>query len=140
MLDSMSVLLVFWEITRACALSCKHCRAEAQSHRHPDESNRELKPARWSVFLLVPTGRAGIADLPDPQDIEMIFRDMADLVGKAPFAIKTTEGHHFRHVVIQKHGGSGRQRPGMRSPLGMILPAFISQSWLLKLHLEARPF
>jgi MoaA/NifB/PqqE/SkfB family radical SAM enzyme len=132
--------LVFWEITRACALSCKHCRAEAQSHRHPDELNRELKPARWSVFLLVPTGRAGIADLPDPQDIEMIFRDMADLVGKAPFAIKTTEGHHFRHVVIQKHGGSGRQRPGMRSPLGMILPAFISQSWLLKLHLEARPF
>jgi MoaA/NifB/PqqE/SkfB family radical SAM enzyme len=73
MLDSMSVLLVFWEITRACALSCKHCRAEAQSHRHPDELNRELKPARWSVFLLVPTGRAGIADLPDPQDIEMIF-------------------------------------------------------------------
>lgn len=33
--------LVFWEITRACALSCKHCRAEAQSHRHPDELNRE---------------------------------------------------------------------------------------------------
>jgi MoaA/NifB/PqqE/SkfB family radical SAM enzyme len=33
--------LVFWEITRACALACKHCRAEAQSHRHPDELNRE---------------------------------------------------------------------------------------------------
>jgi MoaA/NifB/PqqE/SkfB family radical SAM enzyme len=33
--------LVFWEITRACALACKHCRAEAQSHRHPQELNRE---------------------------------------------------------------------------------------------------
>ena len=33
--------LVFWEITRACALACKHCRAEAQPHRHPDELNRE---------------------------------------------------------------------------------------------------
>ena len=27
--------LVFWEITRACALACRHCRAEAQSQRHP---------------------------------------------------------------------------------------------------------
>jgi len=33
--------LVFWEVTRACALACKHCRAEAQSHRHPQELNRE---------------------------------------------------------------------------------------------------
>jgi radical SAM protein with 4Fe4S-binding SPASM domain len=243
--------LVFWEITRACALACRHCRAEAQSHRHPDELTREesshlirqlaelnppmliltggdplmrtdaldlvreataaglhvglspsatarlmnadfaeikaagverislsldgasrethdsfrgvkgtfdrtiaavhrahaadlsvqinttltrdnlreyeafknlmfeLKPAMWSVFLLVPTGRAGIADLPDPQDIEHVFQDMASLVGKAPFAIKTTEGHHFRRVLIQKHGAGGRQRPGMRSPLGI---------------------
>ena len=243
--------LVFWEITRACALACNHCRAEAQSHRHPDELNREessrlirqlaelnppmliltggdplmrsdaldlvreatdaglhvslspsatarllhadfaelkaagvqrislsldgatrethdafrglggtfdrtiaavhrahaadlsvqinttltrgnsheyeafkklmfeLRPAMWSVFLLVPTGRAAAADLPDSQDIEFIFRDMATLVGKAPFAVKTTEGHHFRRVLIQKMGAEGRQRPGMRSPLGI---------------------
>ena len=243
--------LVFWEITRACALACRHCRAEAQSHRHPDELNPteasrlisqlgelkppmliltggdplmrrdalelvreatavglhvglspsatarlmhtdfatirsagvdrislsldgatrethdafrgvagtfdrtleavkrahdaglsvqinttltrsnlheyeafktlmfQLKPAMWSVFLLVPTGRAGISDLPDPDDIERVFADMASLVGKAPFAIKTTEGHHFRRVLIQQHGASGRTRPGMRSPLGI---------------------
>ncbi|GIG38717.1 TIGR04053 family radical SAM/SPASM domain-containing protein [Cellulomonas phragmiteti] len=30
-------LLVIWEATRACALSCVHCRAEAQPLRHPDE-------------------------------------------------------------------------------------------------------
>lgn len=243
--------LVFWEITRACALACKHCRAEAQSHRHPDELNREessrliqdlaelkppmliltggdplmrrdalelvreatdaglhvslspsatgkllntdfaelraagvqrislsldgatrethdafrgvsgtfnrtiaavhrahaadlgvqinttltrgnlheyeafkklmfeLKPEMWSVFLLVPTGRAQADDLPDPQDIEHVFQDMATLVGKAPFAIKTTEGHHFRRVLMQKLGAEGRHRPGMKSPLGI---------------------
>ena len=243
--------LVFWEITRACALACRHCRAEAQPHRHPDELNREessrlirqlaelnppmliltggdplmrtdaldlvreataaglhvglspsatarlmnadfeeikaagvdrislsldgasrethdafrgvkgtfdrtiaavhrahaadlsvqinttltrgnlreyeafkklmfeLKPAMWSVFLLVPTGRAATDDLPDSLDIEHVFQDMASLVGKAPFAIKTTEGHHFRRVLIQRHGAGGRQRPGMRSPLGI---------------------
>ncbi|MEZ5303888.1 MAG: hypothetical protein R3F11_25080 [Verrucomicrobiales bacterium] len=51
-----------------------------------------MKPAMWSVFLLVPTGRAGAADLPDPAEIERVFEEMAALVGKAPFAIKTTEG------------------------------------------------
>ena len=80
----------------------------------------ELKPAMWSVFLLVPTGRAGVDDLPDPEDIERVFEDMAGLVGKAPFAVKTTEGHHFRRVVMQKMGGgASRPRPGMRSPLGI---------------------
>ena len=243
--------LVFWEITRACALACRHCRAEAQPRRHPEELNRaessrliqqlaelappmliltggdplmrtdalalvreataaglhvslspsatqrlinadfnrireagverislsldgatrethdafrgvsgtyertiaavhraheaglsvqinttltrgnlpefeafknlmfELKPAMWSVFLLVPTGRAAVADLPDPDDIERVFLEMAALVGNAPFAIKTTEGHHFRRVTMQMHGGQGKQRPGLRSPLGI---------------------
>lgn len=80
----------------------------------------ELEPAMWSVFLLVPTGRAGLNDLPDPEDIERVFEDMANLVGKAPFAVKTTEGHHFRRIVMQKTGGgASRPRPGMRSPLGI---------------------
>jgi len=30
-------LLVYWEVTRACELSCRHCRAEAVPDRHPDE-------------------------------------------------------------------------------------------------------
>ena len=33
--------LVFWEITRACALACQHCRATAQPRAHPDELNLE---------------------------------------------------------------------------------------------------
>lgn len=244
--------LVFWEITRSCALACSHCRAEAQSHRHPEEldhgqaldlicqlaewkppmliltggdplmrrdviqlvraatdsglhvglspaaTNRlvqadfgqlkaagvqrmslsldgatreahdsfrgvtgtwdrtmeavrkahevgldlqinttltrdnlkdyesfkqlmfELNPAMWSVFLLIPTGRAGVEQLPDAADLERVFEDMADLVGNAPFAVKTTEGHHFRRVVMQRKGArEGKKRPGMRSPLGI---------------------
>jgi radical SAM protein with 4Fe4S-binding SPASM domain len=73
----------------------------------------------WSVFLLVPTGRAGLADLPDAADIERVFEDMAELVGKAPFAVKTTEGHHFRRVLMQKMGAKGRTMQGMRSPQGI---------------------
>jgi radical SAM protein with 4Fe4S-binding SPASM domain len=74
----------------------------------------------WSVFLLVPTGRAGVDEMLDAADLERIFEDMADLVGNAPFAVKTTEGHHFRRVVIQRKGAAtGSKRPGMRSPPGI---------------------
>ncbi|MCH8063161.1 MAG: TIGR04053 family radical SAM/SPASM domain-containing protein [Chloroflexi bacterium] len=30
-------VVVFWEVTLACALACRHCRAEAQPRRHPLE-------------------------------------------------------------------------------------------------------
>jgi len=36
--------LVIWETTQACDLACRHCRAEAQPNRHPDElSTAEAK-------------------------------------------------------------------------------------------------
>ena len=34
-------LLVYWETTRACELACRHCRAEADPNRHPDELTHE---------------------------------------------------------------------------------------------------
>ena len=33
--------IVFWELTRACMLACRHCRAKAQRKRHPDELTTE---------------------------------------------------------------------------------------------------
>ncbi len=36
-----SPLLVFYEVTRACDLVCKHCRASAQPERHPEELTHE---------------------------------------------------------------------------------------------------
>lgn len=37
-----SPFIVFWEITQACDLVCKHCRASAQPHRHPEEIKGDL--------------------------------------------------------------------------------------------------
>lgn len=34
-------MVVIWEITRACALACKHCRADAITRRHPGELTTE---------------------------------------------------------------------------------------------------
>jgi len=36
-----SPFVVIWETTQSCDLACKHCRAEAQPHRHPDELTTE---------------------------------------------------------------------------------------------------
>lgn len=33
--------IVIWEVTRACALACVHCRAQAIPHRHPYELTTE---------------------------------------------------------------------------------------------------
>ena len=33
-------MLVYWEMTQACSLACKHCRAEAVKTPHADELNR----------------------------------------------------------------------------------------------------
>lgn len=83
-----------------------------------------LRPAMWSVFLLVPTGRAGSEDLPSPEAIEHLFTDLAGLAGQAPFAVKTTEGHHFRRILLTRAGaGSGQSapkaRPGLSTPPGI---------------------
>ena len=34
-------IVVFWEVTLACALACSHCRAQAQPKRHPLELNTQ---------------------------------------------------------------------------------------------------
>jgi len=34
---SLTPLNVYWEMTQACALACRHCRAEAVPEAHPDE-------------------------------------------------------------------------------------------------------
>lgn len=38
---NLNPFIVFWEITRACHLSCLHCRAKAQTKRHPEELTTE---------------------------------------------------------------------------------------------------
>ncbi|MBI4337038.1 MAG: TIGR04053 family radical SAM/SPASM domain-containing protein [Chloroflexi bacterium] len=38
---NLAPAVVFWETTRACALKCLHCRAEAQPQRHPLELSTE---------------------------------------------------------------------------------------------------
>jgi radical SAM protein with 4Fe4S-binding SPASM domain len=71
-----------------------------------------FKPATWSVFLLVPTGRGKVSDLLTGQEIEDLFERLYALSQKAPYPIKTTEGQHYRRVVLQHIRAGDREAPG----------------------------
>ncbi len=70
--------LIAWELTRACPLACRHCRASAQAEADsneltPDEARQVLeKLAAWAKPLLILTGG-------EP----MLREDLWDLVPRA---------------------------------------------------------
>lgn len=62
---------------------------------------RQIRPDVWSVFLLVPTGRATLEELPEAAALEQLWARLLELRAELPFAIKTTEGHHYRRALLQ---------------------------------------
>ena len=63
-----------------------------------------LAPAMWSIFLLVPTGRAAIEDQLQAGEVEELFGRLADFSRTAPCGVKTTEGHHYRRILLEQTG------------------------------------
>lgn len=58
----------------------------------------------WSVFFLVPTGRAKTADMIEPQEVEALFGDLYAISKTVPFDVRTTEAMHYRRYVMQQQG------------------------------------
>lgn len=89
-----------------------------------------LKPVLWSVFLLVPTGRALLADLPQAEEMECFLQQLQRFSKTAPFDIKTTEGPFYRRILVQNSEGvvptfSRRAPPGVNDGKGFV---FISHT------------
>jgi AdoMet-dependent heme synthase len=61
-----------------------------------------LEIALWSIFFLVPTGRARAEDIASPAEFERVFHRMYDLSKTAPFDIKSTAAPQFRRVILQR--------------------------------------
>ncbi|HEU4401357.1 MAG TPA: TIGR04053 family radical SAM/SPASM domain-containing protein [Candidatus Polarisedimenticolia bacterium] len=89
-----------------------------------------LEARRWSLFLLVPTGRANAGQQITAAECERVFEWLSRLAIGAPFRIKTTEGPHYRRVTLQSQGllsgpaapgsGGGRFVPGMNDGSGFL--------------------
>jgi radical SAM protein with 4Fe4S-binding SPASM domain len=58
--------------------------------------------ALWSVFFIVPVGRARPDDLATAEEFEAVFDRLYDLSKTAPFDIKSTAAPHYRRVIMQR--------------------------------------
>ncbi len=67
-----------------------------------------LGVARWSVFFLVPTGRARAQDMVAPVVAEAVLIWLHSISATVPFAIKTTEAPQIRRLAV----ADGRPAPG----------------------------
>ncbi|MDP6505070.1 MAG: radical SAM protein, partial [Planctomycetota bacterium] len=66
------------------------------------ELMKELDICLWSVFFIVPTGRAGRRGIISAPEHEEVFDQLFELSKTMPFDIKTTAGQHYRRVVLQR--------------------------------------
>lgn len=68
----------------------------------------------WSVFFLIPVGRATLRDGLGGEAIELLFEKLYALSLRARFDVKTTEAMHYRRYVAQQRKLTGASRPADR--------------------------
>jgi radical SAM protein len=84
--------------------------------------------ALWSVFFIVPVGRARPGDLATADEFESVFHRLYDLSKTAPFDIKSTAAPHYRRVVMQRQ--VAERRAGAREGAPVPLTAGVGFSLL----------
>jgi AdoMet-dependent heme synthase len=80
----------------------------------------------WSVFFLVPTGRANPSEVASAEEFEHVFHRMYDLSKTAPFDIKSTAAPQYRRVVLQRQ--VAERRAGTRTEKAVPLTAGVGFS------------
>ncbi len=78
----------------------------------------DLGVDRWSVFFLVPVGRGKVLGQITPEQAEDLLHWLYDFAKEAPFAIKTTEAHHYRRVALQRARAEGNREVPKRLRFG----------------------
>ena len=65
----------------------------------------QVGAVQWSVFFMVPTGRAQAKHMISAEAHEQTFHWLYDLSGNAPFDIKATAAPMYRRVAIERKKG-----------------------------------
>lgn len=65
----------------------------------------QVGAVQWSVFFMVPTGRAQVKHMISPKEHERTFHWLYDLSKDAPFDIKATAAPMYRRVAIERLKG-----------------------------------
>jgi radical SAM protein len=83
-----------------------------------------LGATMWSLFFLVPTGRARRDQALDALETEAAFATLYDVWTRSAFDIKTTEAPHYRRFVAQQLAASAvGARPRKSESQGLRFPA-----------------
>lgn len=73
---------------------------------------QEVGAVQWSLFFLVPTGRAQASNMISADEHERVFHWLYDLSKNAPFDIKSTAAPMYRRVAIErKRAEQGGDQP-----------------------------
>lgn len=84
----------------------------------------QLDVSLWSLFFIVPVGRAQIEDVLTADETEEVFRRLHKISQTLPFPVKTTEAPHYRRFVAQKEAQAPqRERPRNAGMPWMAFPA-----------------
>ena len=107
-----------WERTMRILRDAQAAGLSAQVNTTVSSHNRHLLPemvpfiqevgaVQWSVFFLVPTGRAQLQWMISPAEHEQVFHWLYDLSQQAPFDIKATAAPMYRRVAIERKKAAG---------------------------------
>ncbi len=72
---------------------------------------QEVGAVQWSVFFLVPTGRAQAKWMITPEEHESVFNWLYDLSQSVPFDIKATAAPMYRRVAIERKRAEAGDKP-----------------------------
>jgi len=111
--DSFRQIQGSWERTMRILRNAQAVGLSAQVNTTVSNHNQHLLPdmvpfieqvgaVQWSVFFLVPTGRAQTPWMVSAEDHERIFNWLYDLSQTAPFDIKATAAPMYRRVAIER--------------------------------------
>jgi AdoMet-dependent heme synthase len=89
----------------------------------------------FSVFVIVPTGRAEDLAAMSPERVEALLDHLASIAERAPFDVKTTAAPHFRRVLLERHharkdivgidDGIGRALRGVNDGQGIVFVSHV---------------
>jgi radical SAM protein len=68
---------------------------------------REKGVATWEVFFLVPVGRGALLSQLSPEEYEQVMHWLYEVSRDQGIKVRTTEGPHFRRVVMQRRKAEG---------------------------------
>ncbi len=73
-----------------------------------------LQIAMWSVFFLIPTGRAQRGEMLSADETEELFAFLYQTGARGQYLVRTTEAPHYRRYLRQARHGSGSADPAQR--------------------------